>query len=111
MDAGLAAKLSFRDENSFDPEEKELELMVRLEGFGFWLALKDIFCGTLLMTEGRTMVLVPKLDGLNATVLAGRITPLAIDVVNSEAWTYRCMAEVWFDVSIEANKIKGKLKL
>ena len=70
----LAVALILKEETGFDPREKELELMLRLEWPIWWLALKLVFCGTLLMTEGRSIDLVPKLAGLKAILLAGIAT-------------------------------------
>ena len=70
----LAVALIFNEETGFDTREKELELMLRLEWPIWWLALKVIFCGTLLMTEGRSIDLVSKLAGLKVILLAGTAT-------------------------------------
>lgn len=70
----LAVALALKDETGLDPREKELELILRVEWPIWWLALKVVFCGTLLMTEGRSIDLVPELAGLKAILLAGTAT-------------------------------------
>ena len=70
----LADALIFKEETGFDPTEKELELMLKLEWPIWLLALKVVFCGTLLMTEGRSIDFVPEPADLKAILLAGIAT-------------------------------------
>lgn len=70
----LADALILKEETGFDPTEKELELMLKLEWPIWLLALKVVFCGTLLMTEGRSIDFVPEPADLKAILLAGIAT-------------------------------------